>query len=257
MTSRRSAAAGRTRRPARPRARRASAPRRSTSMPQRSRCRAVAAPIPLEAPVMRIRFMARATQSVARCRASWGQRGARGGIPGHAVDRSARERGGAAEVEPRERRAVRGQLGERAEHHLSQPVAAAADVTADEVAVARLQVVRAEHVARQDPVAEPGGEALDLRLDALDVAIELGRPVDAARRPVGVGPGGVTCPPARASGPRCSAGRAAAPARRGGARPTARSPPAARARCRRRARCPRPGPPRWSTGSARRAPSRP
>ena len=47
-------------------------------------------------------------------------------------------------------------------------------------------------MTREDPVAEAGGEALDLGLDALDVAIALGRPVHAVRRHVGVRPRGVT-----------------------------------------------------------------
>ena len=46
-------------------------------------------------------------------------------------------------------------------------------------------------MAGEDEVAEAGREALDLRLDPLDVRVELGAPIDPALRAVRVGPGGV------------------------------------------------------------------
>ena len=130
-----------------------------------------------------------------RRHARLGERQARGGVAGHAVHRPPGERGGAAEVEAAHRRAVGGERGHRPEDHLAERVAAAADVAADEVRVAALQIAGAEHVAREDPLAKAGREALDLRLDALDVALALALPVDRVRT-VRVGPGGV--PPAGA-----------------------------------------------------------
>src|SRR3954468_19314012 len=120
-----------------------------------------------------------------------GERGARRRVARHAVDGAAGERGRAADVQAAQRRAVGRDGRDGPEHDLVQPVAAAAHVAADQVRVAGLQVGRPEQVAGQDAVAEPGGEALDLRLDALGVAILLGPPVDAVLRPVRVRPGRV------------------------------------------------------------------
>ena len=106
------------------------------------------------------------------------------------MHRAARERGGAADVEPAHGRAVGGERAHGAEEDLVERVAAAADVAADEVGVARLQVGGREHVAGEDALAKARGEALDLGLHALHVAVALGRPVDRVGA-VRVGPGGV------------------------------------------------------------------
>ena len=89
----------------------------------------------------------------------------------------------------------------------------------------------------QDPVAEPGREALDLRLDTVDVAVALGRPVGVLRA-VRVGPGGVPARPGPARGRGGSAGRAAGTGARAG-RPGVDVAPGPRPRRRRRAPCPR------------------
>jgi DNA-binding NarL/FixJ family response regulator len=60
------------------------------------------------------------------------QRGTRRRVTRHAVHRTARKRRGAADVEPLQRRGVRRQLRDRAEHDLAQPVGPTADVAADE-----------------------------------------------------------------------------------------------------------------------------
>ena len=86
------------------------------------------------------------------------------------MDAAAGERGGAPQEEPLDRRAVRRQRRDRPQDELPEPVAAAADVAADEVAVARLEIGGAEDVAGENEVAEAGGVALDLGLDARDVA---------------------------------------------------------------------------------------
>ena len=69
-------------------------------------------------------------------------------------------------------------------------------------------------VAGEDAVAEAGREALDLRLDALDVALGLARPVDPAAARA-CRPRRCACPPARASGRRPTAGRASRNGRSG------------------------------------------
>ncbi len=74
---------------------------------------------------------------------------------------------------------------------LVKPVGAAADVPADQVAVAALQLGRAEDVTGEDQVTKPGRVALDLRLDALHVTVELRGPVDPCVGPVRVRPCGV------------------------------------------------------------------
>ena len=68
------------------------------------------------------------------------QRRPRGRVARHAVHRAAREGRRAAQIQPGQRRPIRRQRRHRAEHHLAQPVAAAAHVAADQVRVARLQL---------------------------------------------------------------------------------------------------------------------
>ena len=184
-----------------------------------------------------------------------GERRARGGVAGHAVDRAAGERRGAAEVEAADRRSVGGQARERAEDDLIERVGAGADVAVDEVRVAALQVGGALDVTREDEVAEARREALDLGLEALDLAVGLVRPVGVLGT-VGVGPGRVLPGGGARRDRRATAGRAAGTAARAGRRRPGRARRAPPARCRRRGPCPLRALPAPSTGSGPRAPSR-
>ena len=132
------------------------------------------------------------------------ERRARREMAAHAVHAAARRRRRRAHVEAAHRRRVGIPARRRARHHLPQRLRAAVDVAAHQVLVAPLEVGRQEHVPLEDAVAEPGSEALDLRLDAR---------ADVERRSVGArGSRPTACadPPARASSRR---GWAAPPAR--------------------------------------------
>ena len=115
----------------------------------------------------------------------------------------------------------------------------AVDVAADVVRVVRLHRGRPVRRAGQDPVAEPGREALDLGLDPV------GHVDRRAGRDVAVRPGGRLARPARATGPTARTGRTARTAAPGGGR---RRPPP------RDAAISSSVPPRW-TVAARRGPS--
>src|SRR5919204_5108015 len=100
------------------------------------------------------------------------------------MDASARGRGGGAEVHASERSSVRHELPHRTEEELTQVHDAAVEVAADEVAIVHLELDGPHGVTREDPLAEAGSEALDLRLDPLrhvdggavrDVAVRPGR----------------------------------------------------------------------------------
>ena len=134
------------------------------------------------------------------------------------------------------------------EHDLAQAVAAAADVAADKVAIAALELAGAHHVAGEDAVAEPGREPLDLGLDPLDERRELGAPVDPGARPVRVGPRRVLAGGrARRVGERLLPEQQVRPSRAAGAGCRRSSGPALRRR-RRRARCRRSAARRPPTG---------
>ena len=117
------------------------------------------------------------------------QRRAGGVEAAHPVHAAARRRRGRAEEDARQRRRVRRDSRDGTGEELRQGRRAAVDVAADVVRVVALHRRRAERRAREDPLAEAGREALDLRLDPL-------RHVDArAVRDVAVRPGRV--PPGR------------------------------------------------------------
>ena len=156
-----------------------------------------------------------------------------------AVDRAAGERGGAAEVQPAHRRAIRRQARDRAEDQLVERVGARPHVAVHEVGVAPLELGGRQDVAGEDQVAEAGRERSTWRSIALDVRAGLALPVGVVR-PVRVGPGGV---PAgrRARGVRDRL--LAEEQERALGEPAARrarAPRASRPPRRRRARCPPP-----------------
>src|SRR3954467_5002807 len=96
------------------------------------------------------------------------------------VHTAARMRRCGAEIEPAHGRLGPAEPRHRAEDQLLVELRRpAVDGAADEVRVARLELVRPGDVARQDQVAEARSEPLDLGLHALDEAVEL-RPVPAA-----------------------------------------------------------------------------
>ena len=83
-------------------------------------------------------------------------------------------RRGGGEIEPADRGLGPAQAGRRAEHELLVDLGGSpVERPADEIAVGGLQLGRVEDVPRPDPVAEPGGEALDLRLDPVGEGIGL------------------------------------------------------------------------------------
>ena len=93
--------------------------------------------------------------------------GEAGGVgSAHAVDAAAGRGGGGAEVDVRRGGAVLAAGG--AEEELAEIHGAADDVAADEVGVHGFERGGGRNVAGEDAVAEAGGEALDLLLDALE-----------------------------------------------------------------------------------------
>ena len=96
-------------------------------------------------------YVASSPSAMESSRSFVGECGPRGGVTGHTVDGAAGEGGGAPEVEAPQRRAVGRQSRDGPEHDLAQAVAAAADVAADEVAIATLEIGRTHHVASEDP----------------------------------------------------------------------------------------------------------
>src|SRR5579863_5889822 len=113
------------------------------------------------------------------------KRRARRGVARYPMHGAAGEGGRAAEKQTVDGSLVRRHAGQRAEHRLQAAVAAATDVTCDQVRIASLEVCGPEHVASEDPAAKAGREALDLLLDGLYVTVggELER---AARGPMRV-----------------------------------------------------------------------
>src|SRR5439155_17767079 len=84
---------------------------------------------------------------------------------------------------------VRHEPPRRAEEELGQVHCAAVQVTADEVAVVRLELGGAHRVAGEYAAAESGREPLDLRFDALG-HVDRRAIRDVAVGPCGVLPGG-------------------------------------------------------------------
>src|SRR5215212_11640723 len=111
--------------------------------------------------------------------------------------------GGGGQVEAPDGRRRPAESGEGAEDRLLVELGGApVDRAADQVAVVALEVERGLDLALEDPLAEAGGQALDLFLDPVGeaLALLLAGPVAAqlsggirARvlREVGVGPGGL------------------------------------------------------------------
>src|SRR5215207_9689272 len=87
-------------------------------------------------------------------------------VAAHAVDAAAGRGGAGAEVEAAVGRRVGVVTGDGAGEELSEVVGPAADVAADHVRVVPFELDGVDGVARDDEVAEAGGEALDLSLDA-------------------------------------------------------------------------------------------
>src|SRR6266850_2550407 len=90
-----------------------------------------------------------------------------GVIPAHSMHSPTRRSRGGAEVDVTRGRRVGIEAKERARHELEQRVRATADVATDVVRVVALDLGGAHDRTREDPIAEPGGEALELRLDSL------------------------------------------------------------------------------------------
>src|SRR5919109_2983404 len=90
----------------------------------------------------------------------------RGIIATHAVYPATGRGRGRADVEPGDRRGIRYAPEGGSEEELAKRVGATADVSTDEIRVARLQLSRAHHTSGQNQIAEAGREALDLRLNA-------------------------------------------------------------------------------------------
>ena len=134
-------------------------------------------------------------QVTASC--SWprsSQRGAGRPEPAHAVHAASGRRGGRAQVDALQGRAVRVPPRRRPEDHLAERGGTGIDVAADVARVVLLGRHGREGRARQDQVAEAGREPLDLRLDPLghvhrrtvgDVAVGPQR-VPACRCPPGI-----------------------------------------------------------------------
>ena len=93
------------------------------------------------------------------------QRRLGGEVAAHAVHPAARRRGRRAEEQPRVRRRVGHPAGDRPGEQLAQVLQPAVDVAADVVGVVRLHLGGRHRRPRQDEVAEPRREPLDLRLD--------------------------------------------------------------------------------------------
>lgn len=109
-----------------------------------------------------------------------------GGVPAaHAVNASAGRRGTGTEEKAGIGRGVGIEAGERAEEELREVVLAAGHVAADHGGIVGFQLLRAARVAGEDAIAEAGGEAFDLGLDAR------GHVDGAAVGNVAVGPAGV------------------------------------------------------------------
>src|SRR5262249_58246738 len=90
------------------------------------------------------------------------------GIPAaEAVDPGSWRRRSGAEKNPRIRRAVRIEAPGGASEKLPDVRPAAADVAANVVRIVALEISRRELRGRENPVAEPRGEALDLGQDPL------------------------------------------------------------------------------------------
>ena len=106
------------------------------------------------------------------------------------MDGPAREGGGAAYVQAAHGCAIWSQRGDGAEYDLVERVAAAADVAADEVCVAALEIPGRQHMPGKDALTKAGREALELVLHALHVAVALAGPVNRVRA-MRVGPRGV------------------------------------------------------------------
>src|SRR5437588_4346703 len=93
------------------------------------------------------------------------ERDVRRGDAAHAVDASARWGRRGAEIDAAARRSIRDELRHGSRVELAEIHQAAVDVAADEVAVARFELRRAERAARENELAETGCEAFNLCLD--------------------------------------------------------------------------------------------
>src|SRR3954470_24312605 len=93
------------------------------------------------------------------------QRRGRGVVAAHAVRAGAGRRGRRAQEDAGDAGRVGIQRRAGPQDELPRVVGAGDDVAADVVGVVRLHLRGAPHVAGEDPVAEAGCEALDLRLD--------------------------------------------------------------------------------------------
>ena len=81
------------------------------------------------------------------------------------MDSTAGRGGGTAEVQSGEGGTIEAPGG--AEEELANPEGAAIEIAADEVGIVAFHSGGAENVARQNALAEAGGEALHLRLDGV------------------------------------------------------------------------------------------
>src|SRR5438105_13616529 len=93
------------------------------------------------------------------------ERDVRRGDAAHTVDASARWGRRGAEIDAAARSSIRDELCDGSRVELAQIHQAAVDVAADEVAVARFELRRAERAARENELAETGCEAFNLCLD--------------------------------------------------------------------------------------------
>src|SRR5437868_13745854 len=90
------------------------------------------------------------------------ERDVRRGDAAHTVDASARWGRRGAEIDAAARGSIRDELCDGSRVELAQIHQAAVDVAADEVAVARFELRRAERAARENELAETGCEAFNL-----------------------------------------------------------------------------------------------
>src|SRR5947208_9891545 len=79
------------------------------------------------------------------------------------------KRRGAGDVQAAEGGSVWGDSGRGSKDRLSEAVAAATHVAADQISVAAFELCGPHHVAGDDSWFEAGRESFDLRLDAIDV----------------------------------------------------------------------------------------
>src|SRR6266516_3025641 len=93
------------------------------------------------------------------------QRDARRRVSAYAVDATTRRGRSGAEIDALDRRPVRDELAHGPKEQLAEIHRARIQVTADQIAVARLELARPHRVPGENELAESRRETLDLRLD--------------------------------------------------------------------------------------------